>query len=67
MGWYILCVVKRLRKKLYKCGITPPQLVYIVGPVYQQATPYHYRKHRKINPVKPPDGKWMFVNDPFQK
>lgn len=56
-------IIKRLWEKLYERGVAPPKAVHVVGPVYEQPTPYHNGEDREINPVKPADGKGvLFYN-----
>ena len=37
----------------------------IVGPIDQQPAPDHDENDRKIDPVHPADGEWMFGDDFF--
>ena len=54
--------VKGFRKELKIRSAADPYLINVIGPVYEQAAPYHDTQQREIDPMEPADGKGMFVD-----
>jgi hypothetical protein len=64
---YIKCFIKLFRKKFKEQYIANFYFIHIIGPVYHHAAPYHDGEQGKVDPMKPPDGKRVFVNYLFHK
>jgi hypothetical protein len=58
-------LVKGLGKEFNQRFITKTNFVNIISPVNKKTTPNHNPQYREIDPMKPPNSQWMFVDNSF--
>lgn len=54
--------IKRFGEKLKIRSAADPYFIYVIGPINEQAAPYHDTQQRKIDPMEPADGEGMLID-----